>query len=186
MQSSIENIKTQRNFFLVYSLVLSVVCVPLVLKVCFGTEKTIIVPGASREAWITDKGVSQSYLEEVTTTYLPLLLDLDVYNIFWKRDKILTDYVSESNEKYRKDLHDYFARVKEYYTHHSLSTHFALKNIDSDPTNMTVIAHGLLVQHFGNKGREVEKRSYMLKLEWVGRKLLIKEFKRVTKEDLND
>lgn len=182
MITSMEMVSKQRNVFLALCFAL-VGCLLLVsLKLFLTKERVVLVPGLSREAWVTSEGVSESYLEEVTAMYLPMLLDLDTKSIEWKRDRLVT-YISNSDPRYLKELHEYFARVKEQYSNFSLSTHFALKKIESRPEQLAVRVHGFLVQHFGNRGSETKASSYLLTYEWKGGKLLIKEFKKLSKEE---
>ena len=183
MIASIDMVAKQRNIFIGVAL-LSIACLLCVsLKLLFTGERIVLVPGLSKEAWVENEGVSNAYLEESAVMYLPMLLDLDINSIEWKRDRVMS-YVSHTDPRYLKELHEYFARVKEHYVNFSLSTHFALKKIESDPRNLTVIVHGLLIKHFGNRGSETDAAIYKLSYEWTGGKLLLKEFVKITKEDL--
>lgn len=185
MSQNIEVVARQRNIFMVLCM-LSLGCLLLVsLKLLSTHERTILIPGLNQEAWATDKGVSSSYLEETTVMYLPLLLDLDSTSIDWKRDRIMT-YVSNSNELNLKLLTEYFARVKEQYNQFSLSTHFALKKLVTDPDQLKVKAYGQLVSRFGDRGFESEIAAYSLSYEWVAGRLLIKEFTKLSKEESQD
>jgi len=182
---NIEIVARQRNIFIVLCM-LSLICLLIVsLKLLSTHERTILIPGLNQEAWATDKGVSSSYLEETTVMYLPLLLDLDSTSIDWKRDRIMT-YVSNSNELNLKLLTEYFARVKEQYNQFSLSTHFALKKLVTNPEQLKVKAYGQLVSRFGDRGFESEIAAYSLSYEWVAGRLLIKEFTKLSKEESQD
>jgi type IV conjugative transfer system protein TraE len=182
---NIEIVARQRNIFIVLCM-LSLICLLIVsLKLLSTHERTILIPGLNQEAWASDKGVSSSYLEETTVMYLPLLLDLDSTSIDWKRDRIMT-YVSNSNELNLKLLTEYFARVKEQYNQFSLSTHFALKKLVTNPEQLKVKAYGQLVSRFGDRGFESEIAAYSLSYEWVAGRLLIKEFTKLSKEESQD
>ena len=182
---NIEIVARQRNIFIVLCM-LSLICLLIVsLKLLSTNERTILIPGLNQEAWASDKGVSSSYLEETTVMYLPLLLDLDSTSIDWKRDRIMT-YVSNSNELNLKLLTEYFARVKEQYNQFSLSTHFALKKLVTNPEKLKVKAYGQLVSRFGDRGFESEIAAYSLSYEWVAGRLLIKEFTKLSKEESQD
>lgn len=185
MNQNIEIVARQRNIFIVLCM-LSLICLLIVsLKLLSTHERTILIPGLNQEAWASDKGVSSSYLEETTVMYLPLLLDLDSTSIDWKRDRIMT-YVSNSNELNLKLLTEYFARVKEQYNQFSLSTHFALKKLVTNPEQLKVKAYGQLVSRFGDRGFESEIAAYSLSYEWVAGRLLIKEFTKLSKEESQD
>lgn len=181
----VETISRQRNVFIALCFVAMTCLVCLNIKLVRLDERIVLVPGLNQEVWISGDGVSSSYLEEVTVMHLPMLLDLDATSIDWKRDKIMS-HVSNSKANYLKTLGEYFVRVKEQYEQFSLSTHFALKRLESNPRNLTVRAHGQLVSRFGDRGFETEPASYGLSYEWVGGKLLLKEFVRLSKEDLEN
>ena len=185
MGQNIEVVARQRNIFLVLCS-LSLLCLVLVsLKLLSVSEKTILVPGLHQEVWTSDKKVSSSYLEESAAMYLPLLLDLDPTSIDWKRDRVLM-HVSTTDTSALENLKDYFAKAKEDYKHFGLSTHFALKKLETDSDSLKVRAHGQLVSRFGNRGFESDPKVYGLSFEWVAGRLLLKEFVSIAKEDLED
>lgn len=179
----LENVGRQRNIFMSMFFLAMGSLVLVSIKLVSLDERIVLVPGLNQEAWVSGDGVSSSYLEEVTTMYLPMLVDLDSTSIDWKRDRVLR-HVSNSKESYLRELGAYFTRVKQQYEQFSLSTHFALKKLESSPKNLTVRAHGQLVSRFGDRGFESEPVSYGLSYEWVGGRLLLKEFVRLSKEDL--
>jgi len=181
---SVYMVSRQRNILIAMCLMLIASVFLLAAKIFTSTEKIVLVPGLSREAWVTSEGVSESYLEEMTAMYLPMLLDLDTNSIEWKRDRLVS-YISQTDPRYLKEFHEYFARVKEQYSNFGLSTHFALKKIESNQKKLSVIAHGILVQHFGNRGNKSLNASYLITYDWKGGRLLLKEFKKLSKEDMN-
>jgi type IV conjugative transfer system protein TraE len=185
MNQNIELVARQRNVFMILC-ILSLLCLTLVsLKLLSVSEKTRLVPGLNQEVWTTDNNVSSSYLEENAAMYLPLLLDLDTTSIDWKRDRIMT-HVSMTDPESLKLLREYFAKAKEQYGHFALSTHFALKKLETDADNLMVRAHGQLVSRFGNRGYESESMVYGLSFEWVAGRLLLKEFVKISEEDLEN
>ena len=140
--SRIQNIETvarQRNIFILLCMLSMCVCLVLWIKILANRERIILVPGLNREVWAARGGVSSSYLEEVASMYLPLLLDLDYTSIDWKRERLLS-HVSSSDAAYMKELTDYFARTKDKYKQFSLSTHFAVKKLETNQKELTVKA----------------------------------------------
>lgn len=177
-------IARQRNVFVGIAIV-SLLCLVLVsLKLLQTEDKTILVPGLHEEAWVSNQGVSTSYLEHTTIMYLPLLLDLDTQSIGWKRDRLM-QHVSTSSAVHLKQLSEYFARVTEQYKQFSLSTHFALKKLETNPKDLTVRAFGQLISRFGNRGFEQEDVAYGISYEWVAGKLLLKEFVKLDQEEVD-
>ncbi|PCJ28956.1 MAG: hypothetical protein COA94_03185 [Rickettsiales bacterium] len=178
---NIETIARQRNVFLLLAMLAISCSLALSVKLVSTHDRVILVPGLNQEVWTSGKGVSSSYLEEVSAMYLPLLLDLDAASIEWKKEHLMP-YVSQSDPSYMKNLGEYFARVKARYKKFTLSTHFALKSLESDQVNLTVKASGQLISRFGERGFKTNPAEYMLSFEWVNGRLLLREFAAVSKE----
>ncbi len=178
---NIETVARQRNVFMLLSVISMCACLVIGLKVLTSQERVILVPGLSQEVWTSKNGVSASYLEETASMYLPLLLDLDYTSIDWKKERLLS-HVSQSDEAYIKLLADYFARTKEKYKQFSLSTHFAVKKLETNPKKLTVRAYGQLISRFGERGYENIPAVYALSFEWIGGKLLLQEFVKLNLE----
>lgn len=185
MKQNIGAVSRQRNVFIILS-ILSLLCLLGVsLKLLTISERIILVPGLNQEVWTSDQRVSSGYLEENTAMYLPLLLDLDTTSMDWKRDRVMA-HVATTDENALKNLSEYFAHAKEQYGHFSLSTHFALKKMVTDTENLKVKAFGQLISRFGNRGFENEPAIYQLSFEWVAGRLLLKEFVKLSKEEVDD
>ena len=183
--SRIQNIETvarQRNIFILLCMLSMCACLVLGIKILANRERIILVPGLNREVWTAKDGVSSSYLEEVASMYLPLLLDLDYTSIDWKRERLLS-HVSQSDAAYMQELTDYFARTKDKYKQFSLSTHFAVKKLETNQKELTVKAYGTLISRFGEKGFESLPAVYGLSFEWIGGKLLLQEFVKLNAEE---
>lgn len=178
---NIETVARQRNIFMLLSMLSMCACLIIGVKLLTSREKIILVPGLNQEVWTSKYGVSESYLEETAAMYLPLLLDLDYTSIDWKREKLLS-HVSSSDEAYMKLLVDYFARTKEKYKQFSMSTHFAVKKLETNPKELTVKAYGQLISRFGEKGYENIPAIYGLSFEWIGGKLLLQKFVKLNQE----
>jgi len=180
---NIASVSKQRNLFLGISIVSILSCFLLSFKISTMEQTTILTPGVNQKMTISNTGVSRSYLEEVSTMLLPLLLDLDFDSIDWKRERLF-EHVSSSDPVYLKNLGAYFAKIKEQYQVFNLSTHFGCKGYRTDSQKMQVIASGILASHFGAEGFEKKTVHYGLSFEWVAGKLLLKEFKLLSEEDL--
>lgn len=182
MSLNIEIVARQRNFFLILSAMAAFSSMMLAYKILTSEEKVILVPGLNQEVWTNKDGVSMSYLEEVSSMYIPFLLDLDSGCIDWKKEKIFK-YVSRSDAGYMKALADYFALAKKQYSQFSLSTHFAVKNFQINQKDLVVEAHGQLTSHFGERGVTSIPAIYRLSFEWVGGRLLLTEFAKLSKDE---
>lgn len=176
------NILRQRNLFAAFSILALVISVLLTLFLFMRSEKVILVPGLNQEVWATDNGVSSSYLEESASMYLPMLLDIDNNSIEWKREHLLR-YIVQSDKRYLASFNEYFAAAKEKYKQFSLSTHFALKKLDTNSKDLTVIAHGELISRFGSRGMSSESKIYALSFSWIQGRLLLKEFVSINQDE---
>ena len=184
-KQNIEAIGKQRNLFLGLSIAGILSSLFLSFKISTMEQKTILVPGINRQMAISKTGVSRNYLEEMSTMLLSLLLDLDFDSMNWKRERLF-EYVSTSDPAYLKNLAAYFAKVKEQYQIFNLSTHFGCKKLKIDSKKMQVIASGILASHFGAEGFEKKIVHYRLNFEWLGGKLLLKEFNLLSEEELEE
>lgn len=172
---NIDLVARQRNIFIAISMIALATSFLLAVKLASVNERIVLVPGLQAEVWTSDSGVSASYLEEVTAMYLPLLLDLELSSIDWKKERIMA-HVSNQDEAYMKGLIEYFASVKAKCAQFSLSTHFALKKLETNPKGLSVKASGQLISRFGAGGFESVPANYMLSFEWLAGKLLLREF----------
>lgn len=178
---NLEGLARQRNLFVGLSLLLSVSLMLVSIKLVTTDEKTILVPGLTQEVWTKEGGVSTSYLEEATLMYLPLLLDLNP-EIIDHKASVIFKYVSQSDTSYMKKMQDYFADAAKKYRQFSLSTYFSVKNLELDAKKLQVKANGVLTSRCGEEGFETNKISYLLKYEWLGGKLRLKEFEQYKEE----
>ena len=182
-KANIANVAKQRNLFLGISLASVLSRLFLSFKISTMEQTTIIVPGVNQKMSISSVGVSRSHLEEMSVMLLPLLLDLDHDTLEWKRERLF-EYVSTSDLSYLKNLAAYFAKIKEEYKVFNLSTHFGCKKLRTDSKKMQVIASGILASHFGAEGFEKKTVHYLLSFEWLTGRLLLKEFRLLSEEEL--
>lgn len=182
-KQNIRQISKQRNFFMMLSFLSVFIC--LILSLCLKNTETqiVMVPGLSKEMNVSNSSVSVNYLENATDEIIPMLVDLDFDAIDRKREKLL-NFVSTSDPRYMKELMEYFARVKKQYKEFQLSTRFAGKRYRADTNNLTVIASGILESRYGNQGVAKKWVNYLVSYDWIGGKLLLKEFKLVNEEEL--
>lgn len=172
----------QRGLFLILTLMLSFICCGLTLKLITTRDKTILVPGLSQEVWLGQGRVSESYIEEVSLMYLSMLLDLNKDVIGYK-EALISKYISHSSTKYMKEIRQYFSHVKEQYKQFGLSTYFAVKSLEVNSSDNSVIAKGVLTTKFGDHGIDVKETSYFLSYDLVGSTLRLKEFHHIESEE---
>ncbi|MCP3848689.1 MAG: hypothetical protein GY694_00420 [Gammaproteobacteria bacterium] len=182
-KKNIVMISRQRNLFIVLSVVSAFAC--MVLSFCLLTteQQIVMIPGISKEMNVSNKSVSINYLESATDEIIPMLVDLDYDSIDRKKEKLL-NIVSTSDPRYMRELMEYFTRVKGQYKSFQLSTRFAVKRYRADSNKLTVVASGVLESRYGNQGVDRKWVNYLLSYDWVGGKLLLKEFRIVQEEEL--
>lgn len=178
---NIENISRQRNLFVLLTLILSASLLMVTFRLWQESERVVVVPGLSKSAWIDGQGVSASYLEEMANMYLPYLLDLNSQNIDWRKNKIL-EHVSRSDSRYLEAINEYFVGAKEQYSQFDLTTFFAAKRFQISERDKKVVVSGQLISQYGNEGFDVQPARYLMKFDWVGGKLSLKSFERLTDE----
>lgn len=149
----------QRGLFLILTLMLSFICCGLTLKLITTRDKTILVPGLAQEVWLGQGKVSEGYIEEVSLMYLSMLLDLNKDVVGYK-EALISKYISHSSSKYMKEIRQYFSHVKEQYKQFGLSTYFAVKSLEVNSSDNSVIAKGVLTTKFGDHGIDVKETSY--------------------------
>jgi len=172
----------QRGLFLILTLMLSFICCGLTLKLITTRDKTILVPGLAQEVWLGQGKVSEGYIEEVSLMYLSMLLDLNKDVVGYK-EALISKYISHSSTKYMKEIRQYFSHVKEQYKQFGLSTYFAVKSLEVNSSDNSVIAKGVLTTKFGEHGIDVKETSYFLSYDYAGSTLRLKEFHHIESEE---
>lgn len=170
-----ESNKLQRNFFaglLALSLIIN--CLQSI-KLASISEKTIMVPGITKEMIVQGQKVSRSYLEETSLLYISALLDLTPSTIDIKRDIVLKN-VSNKSKDALISLQDYFAQTSIELKKFGLSTFFTPKKLIVDSKRLQVVVEGVLTTIFGKKGFDESEVKYRFSFDYVAGHLQIKEF----------
>jgi conjugal transfer pilus assembly protein TraE len=145
-------------------------------KITSMSERVVLVPGITREMYVEDSLVSNSYLEETSLLFISALLDLTPTTIDAKKDMILK-HVSKRSPASLKSLQSYFAESVGHIKKLQVSTFFAPKKIHVDSKKLEVITDGSLTSIFGKRGFEEKEVRFKLEFDYVGGRLLLKEFK---------
>ena len=185
----VEKLCRQRNFFagcLALSLLSSVL---VSAKINSMSERIVLAPGITKEMYVEKSIVSISYLEETSLLFISALLDLTPTTIDAKKDMILK-HISKRSPESLRSLQSYFAEAAGHVKKLQVSTFFAPKKIHVDSKKLEVIADGMLTSVFGKKGFEEKEVRFKLEFDYVGGRLLLKEFKELKpkplKEEKND
>ena len=182
LENSLNKYLRQRNLFLLIGVCLVLSNLMFALAFLRLDNQTILVPGLRQEMSVSKKGVSISYLEEMSLMFLSNLLDLSPGDVAHKKELVLK-YTSGNDREYFKDLNEYFVGAENDYKRFGLTTYFTAKNLEIDIENLTVIAHGILTSSWGKSGYKSENEDYKLEFDWYGGILRLKTFERVLSED---
>ena len=172
------SIMRQRNFFAGCTLLAVIANFLLVVKISSTTERIIMVPGITKDLAVEGSVVSQSYLEETALLFVSALLDLTADTISLKKNIILKN-TSTRSEQSLKSLQSYFAGREDEHKKFGLSTFFAPKQIQVDAKNLQVVIEGVLTSTFGKRGFEQNTLKYLLSFDYIGGHLKLKEFTQV-------
>lgn len=173
-----QNLKSavsQRNVLIVIGGIL--LLSNIVLSICLFTQKqkTIIVPAnLQKELEFSGNEVSISYLEEMTTLFSNLLLDLTPKNIAYK-SKLVLRYVEPGAYH---DLQSYFDKEEKKHKEYNLVSNFSLTEMNVIPDLLSVDIYGVLISKFGSEGTKEQNVVYRISYKNVGGKLLITGFTR--------
>lgn len=140
-------------------------------------EKVIFLPPEiNRSFWVTNKGASSEYLEEMSIFLIGLMLDQTPASSAVRR-KLLLRYVSPS---FYNDLYQRLTRQELEITEGNISTKFSPQTIEANKDNVTLT--GELSSFVADKLVSKEQASYELKFEHRGVKYLLTEFRRIIEE----
>lgn len=89
LKESTRRLVTQRNIFLLLSLILSIAVVLLGTLLTQKKERVVLVPLTGASIWIDDKQASQAYIEKLGTYIAELLLNRSPGDVEWKNKAIL-------------------------------------------------------------------------------------------------
>lgn len=169
---------SQRNILVLLGSVL--LFANVVLAICLFSQKqrTIVVPANLRqEMEFKGNDISVSYLEEMSTFFSSLLLDLTPKNITHK-SKLVLKHVEPSAYH---TLQTYFEREQKKHQEYNLATYFHLTEIVTNPELLYVDIYGVLTSQFGTEGAKEQNVSYRIKYKNVAGKLLILDFRQKLK-----
>jgi conjugal transfer pilus assembly protein TraE len=178
---NIDTLSKQRNLLGLLLGIMFLSNIFLSISILVKDTRTVIVPaGFTNEVAVSSSGVSNSYLEEMTSFFLSYLLDLSPSNINYRSQVILRHVMPE----YYQTMNNYFKDEIKKHNDYSLSTNFTIDEFDLDEKELTAIAKGVLVSNFGKNGIQQEPKNYLIKYRYKAGKLLIEKFGVITDEEI--
>lgn len=162
----------QRNAAAALAGVLLVCTTVLSVVVLNKHEKTVLVPaGFQKEMEISNNEISSSYLEEMTSFYATMLLDVTPQTVDYQFRHILKHTAPESYHVIEK----YLKEETEKYRTYNLSTSFVIEEVEmAEP--LTALVTGKLTSKFIETGVFDKEVTYKISYKNVRGRLLIKEF----------
>ena len=169
----IKSVISQRNILLLLGSIVLFANIVLTLSLFGQKQRTIIIPAnLKQEIEFVGSEVSVSYLEEMTTFFTSLLLDLTPTNIDHK-SKIILRYVEPSAyHNLQHYLDEEIKKHKEY----NLTTSFSLTELRVIPELLYVDIYGVLTSKFGIEGYKDQDVVYRISYKNVQGKLLVTGF----------
>lgn len=167
-----ENLIFQRNLFAV--VVICVLIANLILAICLLTQKkqTILLPAnLQQEVTLESTNLSNSYLEEMSTFFLSMLLNLTSSNIDYQSAIVLR----HTHPSYYKDMQDFFLEEKQRYLQYKLSTWFVPSHYEIGK-NLSAKVTGTLISKYSNTGEDQQNLTYQIDYGYSGGRLSIKSF----------
>ena len=165
----------QRNLYLCLASGLMISQLLISAKLFMQQEKIIMVPGLEKQISIEGSNLSSSYIEQMTHSFINLLLDITPEDIAYKKQTVLK-FTSHAGIK---NITEYFLQAENEYKKFNLSTHYTVKTLDIDAKNLTVTTNGILASWYGKNGHTSKGVNYRLTYEFTGGFLRLKEFSKI-------
>lgn len=169
----LKSVISQRNILLLLGFIALFANIVLTLSLFGQKQRTIIIPAnLKQEIEFVGSEVSVSYLEEMTTFFTSLLLDLTPTNIDHK-SKIVLRYVEPSAYH---NLQHYLDQEIKKHKEYNLTTSFSLTELRVIPELLHVDIYGVLTSKFGVEGHKDQDVVYRISYKNVQGKLLVTGF----------
>lgn len=178
MLKQIEELKrsaalSQRRLLLFFGFAMMISNILLVIALYSKSEKVIVVPAAlSKSFWVSEAYCSREYLEEMSTFFIGLVLDVTPHNVSFKRDMLLRYVDTESYGEIRNRLINEEKKLVE----GDFSTSFRVQKIMGNPDKLEARVEGILIQYVAGVKVGETPEVYHIKYSNRGGTLLVTEF----------
>ncbi len=177
LDKKLQQALSQRNAVCVFVLVLLACTMLLSIAILTKSEKTVLVPaGFQKEMEVSGNEISGSYLEEVTTFFVTMLLDVTPSDVDYKFKLMLKHIAPDSYHTLEKHLKEEAEKHKKY----NLSTSFVLEEIKILQDPLSVLVSGKLTSKFVESGVFEKRVTYRISYKNVRGRLFIKGFNLVS------
>jgi conjugal transfer pilus assembly protein TraE len=180
INNQVIRILKQRNMSLIFGIGMLIANILLSIGILNKQEKVIFLPPEiNKSFWVTNKGASVEYLEEMSLFLSGLLLDQTAASSKVKRD-ILLKYVSPG---FYNDLYKRLVDQEKYIAANNISTKFSPQVIEASSKTNKVILTGEMRSFVADKQVSKEQVSYEIKFKYQGAKYLLDGFQKLQKEE---
>ncbi len=145
----------------------------------YGSSKTILIPLAAKESyWVTKNDVSATYLSEFARYAASLFLNVTPETIDFNQRKILEITSPGGNA----GIKQYFLEEKEQIQKKKLNTAFYVKEVVPNTASLTIVLKGKLHSFIGDRPLTPADKSYEIRFDRSGTRLMIATFEEVPYE----
>ena len=158
--SETKKLSLQRGFLLCATILLLISNILLSIVLMGRSEKMIVLPGfVSREFTIESSSVvSDTYIEQMSTYFAHLLLDLTPSNIGYNSSIFLKNVVPENYFA----LSEYFKNKEKTHKNYNLVTRFDVTSLRIVRDKGVVELEGVLTAYFGKDKKTEKAAKYLL------------------------
>ena len=169
----IKTLYTQRTVLCALGLCLLVSNLFLSVSLFSQKQKTILVPPYLKTTVSLDgDSFSESYIEEMTSFFLYLLLELSFETIPYKSSRLLRHVEEDSYE----GLKTYFQNEEKKHKEYNLKTSFTITKIAVHKDKLGADITGILKSVFSGEGEKDSQVSYSIRYRSHHGRLFIKSF----------
>lgn len=178
-QQNIGKLASQRNCFLLFSLILSVVVVLLSVLLFFKKERVVVVPSNGPSFWIEDTKVSDAYLERMGIFLCDLLLNRTPSDVE-KKNQIILEHVHPA---FYQEIKKTLSREKDALLKGQQSYFFRTERgyIDGEQGKFVTEGEFLILVEKGGESpycAQNERKKFVLQFQCLNGKLLLTSLKK--------
>ena len=172
LEKSVKFLLFQRNVFMAFSFILALIVLVLSAFLFFKHERVVIVPPViEKEFWVDAKHVSPTYLEQFGYFLGQLFLAKSSQSAASQRSIILR----HTDPSYAGILRQRLIEEEEVLKKQSTSYVFYPVEIKVNPEQMSLLLTGDRLVFMGGKEVSKEREGYILRFNYTGSRLLLKE-----------
>lgn len=175
----LSQLKQQRKVLAIIAVVSGLCTLLLTVNTLLEKRTVVVIPAhVAKEFEISNKGVSEEYLELMSRDFIQSFLNITPES----REYINGYLLRMAHPDYHGELKQQLAELFEEIVTKQITLHFNLSEMAIDRERLTAQANGYLVKHMGERKIESKLRQYHIAFANNGTRLLLKEFYEVEDE----